>query len=126
LRDEHFGAALVHYNLGITQLDAGEPGVAASHLESALALDPSSLGGRVALAEAYWMQGELAAADEQARLVLAQDEWIADAHHLLARGAARRGDCVAAAEHRDRAIRIEPYTTRFHLDLAELNQKCTP
>jgi Tfp pilus assembly protein PilF len=126
LRDEHFGSALVHYNLGITQLDAGEPGVAASHLEAALALDPSSLGARLALAQAYWMQGDLNAADEQARLVLAEDEWIAGAHDIRARVAARRGDCTAAAGHRARAIRIEPYTTRFHLDLTELNQKCPP
>ena len=126
LRDEYFESALVHYDLGITQLQAGEPGVAATHFEAALALDPDRIGAQVALAEARLAQGDLDAADRRAQDVLASNPWVADAYHVRAQVAALRDDCVAAARYRDRAVRIAPHTLRFHLDLEALNQRCAP
>ncbi len=126
LRDAHFGSALVHYNLGVSQLEAGEPGVAATHLEAALELDPDSIATRLALAESALEQGDLVGADRYATSVLERQRWVAEAHHLRALVAARRGECEAAARHRAQATRIAPHAVRYHLDLGELNERCRP
>ncbi len=124
LRDAHFSAALVHYNLGLMQLEAQEPGVAETHLRAALELDPDSIPTLLALAEARFVQGDFGGADRHAARVLEREPWVAEAHHLRAQVAARRGDCERAAAERAWAVRSAPYTARYHFDLTEVNAQC--
>ena len=124
LLTQDFDAPLVHQSLGLAQLASGEPGVAATHFEAALAFDPEALGARVALAEARLAEGDLDEAQRQAERAVVQNPWVADTHYLLAVLAAQRGDCSGAEQHRQRAAKIEPYTPRFLTAVGEMGTAC--
>lgn len=119
LRRRAWGAVIVHQNLGAVLLDEGEPGVAASHLETALALDPASFSARLLLAEARRVGGEPHRALELALAVTEQEPWSAEAHGLAARAALDGGDCARAAACAERAVQLDPMVAAQQRILAE-------
>ncbi len=120
LRGDHPHSALVHYNLGAAVLASGDPGASAAHLETALAYDRTLRGARVELARARLALGELERAEREAQLVIADNPWDGDGHHLLGLLRARQGRLEDAETHLLRAQRLEPYRSEFLLDLGKV------
>jgi tetratricopeptide (TPR) repeat protein len=69
----HAGEPLYDYLYGVAALDAGQPRLAITALERALANDPGSAQARLELARAWYELGDRVAAERQFRAVLAQD-----------------------------------------------------
>ncbi len=119
LRRQAWGAPLVHGNLGALSLDAGEPGVAAGHFETALALDPDAEGARLGLAEARLGAGDPVGARALLVAPVGRDPAGASAHALLARAELALGDCRAARASAGRALGLDPTEGAAHRWLGE-------
>ncbi|RLB64094.1 MAG: hypothetical protein DRI90_05460 [Deltaproteobacteria bacterium] len=118
LRTERPGSALVLRNLGVAVLASGDPGVAVHHLEEALAVDPESLGARLALSQARFELGELDQAEAELTEVVRRNRWVAEAHDRLGLIAARREDYATASTHHARACQLQPYRAVYHYNRA--------
>jgi spermidine synthase/tetratricopeptide (TPR) repeat protein len=120
LRAERPGSPIVTENLGAALLTAGDPSAARAHLRESLGWDPESTTTRLLLAEAEHALGELGRAESDLGRVLADNPWLGEAHDLLGRVAADRGDLVASVRHHREAVRLEAFRFAFqvHLGLA--------
>ena len=119
LRDEHPTSAVVLHNLGVTALSAGEPGVAAAHLQQALGWDPHRLGARLELARSYLAADDLDRAEVELSTLLDRNAWVADAHFLLGLIWEQRNDTDQAITHYRRAIELDPYEVSYQLHLGQ-------
>jgi spermidine synthase len=123
LHAEYPTSAVVLHNLGVAALSAGEPGVAAAHLQQALAWDPDRLGARLELARSYLAARDLARAKAQLSTLLDLNPWVADAHFLLGLLSEQRRDHDRSVACFRRATELEPYEPSYQFHLGQAYQQ---
>jgi len=95
-------------------LDAEDYRRAAAELDSALAVDPASLGALSTLAAVHHLQGNRSATDSVVRRVLARDPSHAELYATMAELSARHRLYQDAVEFAARAVKLDPRSWRAH------------
>ena len=96
------------------------PGAAAVLLERALALEPGKASILEALGQAYFNQGDHAAAADRFAAIVEADPGAHYAHFGLGLSKARLGEMTAARRHLRMAVRLKPENEAYQRALGRL------
>ena len=108
------------FQRGSRMLAEHHPGAAAVLLERALALEPGKASILEALGQAYYNQGDHAAAADRFRAMVDADPLAHYAHFGLGLSAARLGDARAARRHLRMAVFLKPDNESYQRALERL------
>jgi len=112
--------AIVHTALGDAHLARRDVDKAQSAYLEALEANAEEHGARIGFARTAAIKGDLQAAEEAVRQVIARAPQIAEAHALLADLLAGRGDLPGAIAALREAVRLQPGTVASHYALVTL------
>ncbi|HVM25482.1 MAG TPA: tetratricopeptide repeat protein [Candidatus Limnocylindrales bacterium] len=108
------------FRRGSRMLADRHPGAAAVLLERALALEPGKASILEALGQAYFNQGDHAAAADRFAAIVDADPLAHYAHFGLGLSRARLGDARAARRHLRMAVFLKPESDDYQRALARL------
>ena len=108
------------FRRGSQMLADRHPGAAAVLLERALALEPGKASILEALGQAYFNQGDHAAAADRFAAIVEADPVAHYAHFGLGLSKARLGELVAARRHLRMAVLLKPENEAYQRALARL------
>ena len=108
------------FRRGSQMLADRHPGAAAVLLERALALEPGKASILEALGQAYFNQGDHAAAADRFAAIVDADPVAHYAHFGLGLSKARLGDVMAARRHLRMAVLLKPENEAYQRALARL------
>ncbi len=112
--------AIVHAALGDAYLARRDIDKAQAAYLEALAANADEHGARVGFARTAAIKGDLKAAEEAVREVIARAPQVADAHALLADLLVGRGDVPQGLAALREAVRLQPGTVAYHYALVTL------
>ncbi len=116
--DKAYGDA--HYQLAKTYIKMGTFMAGYSELMKTVDLDPNNVPARIDLGDMLLAGGVPDRAEAQAKAVLGMNANNADAHALLSKIAARKGDLPEATSEIQHAIQLDPSKAPYHTQLALL------
>ena len=108
------------FRRGSKMLADRHPGAAAVLLERALALEPGKASILEALGQAYFNQGDHAAAADRFAAIVDADPVAHYAHFGLGLSKARLGEVMAARRHLRMAVLLKPENEAYQRALARL------
>ena len=108
------------FRRGSQMLADRHPGAAAVLLERALVLEPGKASILEALGQAYFNQGDHAAAADRFAAIVDADPVAHYAHFGLGLSKARLGDVMAARRHLRMAVLLKPENEAYQRALARL------
>lgn len=109
-----------HYGMAMAERGTGQLFASYQELVKTIALAPSNMAARLALGNLLVGSGKTAAAEEQAKALIADNPQNPDAHALLSAIASNSGDKAQAIAEIRHAIELAPTRASFHEDLALL------